>query len=146
MTNILSLLNTYELQLQQLLEHLHRSYKQCKNIDFSKELSLEDLDYLEALTARFARTSDIFTQKYLKTLGLSLGEETKTFLDLALFFEKLELVSSDHLMKLRTLRNEIAHEYSIQDMNLFFKEITISVPELFKIIQCIETYKKGKFQ
>ena len=77
-------------QLDEHLALLHKSvialdysYDKCSAIGEKEEFDLEQQESFEALTSRFARTSDILTQKVLKTLFILLQENTKTIIDVA---------------------------------------------------------------
>ena len=51
--------------LQKSVIALDYSYDKCRTIGEKKEYDLEQQESFEALTSRFARTSDILTQKVL---------------------------------------------------------------------------------
>jgi len=104
---------------------------------------LEEQEVFEALTARFARASDILTQKALKTVFLLLQESAKTNLDAANLAEKLGIVeNTDTLINIRELRNQIAHEYVRSDMSALYLEVLRYVPELENVIDCMKSYCK----
>ena len=70
---------------------LQYSYEKCRKIIALKtDFDIEELESLEALTARFARTADILQNKVLKTLFLLLQENLQTFFDKANLLEKLD--------------------------------------------------------
>lgn len=98
--------------LEKLMTALAYSYEKCDDIGEKEEYDLEEQESFEALTSRFARTSDILTQKVLKTLFILLQENIKTIIDTANFLEKLEVIEkADDLLNIREIRNQIAHEY-----------------------------------
>ena len=100
--------------LDQSVEQLRYSLEKCK--DIVEPFSASDLESIEALSARFARTADILTQKVTRSLMLYLREEAGTFIDLANRMEKLHLTeSAQSVIEIRDLRNEIVHEYSKRD-------------------------------
>jgi len=53
-------------RLGMAVKMLRYSLQRCKEIGVKKDYSLEELDRFESLTSRFARTSDIYTQKLMK--------------------------------------------------------------------------------
>ena len=104
-------------------------------------LSLEQQESFEALTSRFARTSDILTQKVFKTLFILLQENIKTIIDAANFLEKLAVLeSADDLLNVRELRNQISHEYVESDVKALFFDVLRYIPELKKIINNVTEY------
>jgi len=107
---------------------------------------LEEQESFEALTSRFARTSDILTQKLLKTLFMLLQENIKTIIDAANFLEKLELIDdADDLLNIREIRNQIAHEYVESDINDLFFDVLRYVPQLRKIISNVKAFYRDQF-
>jgi uncharacterized protein with HEPN domain len=140
-----------ELLIDQLEEHLafldksvialDFSYDKCSIIGEKEEYDLEQQESFEALASRFARTSDILTQKVLKTMFIFLQENIKTVLDAANFLEKLEVIeNADDLLNIREIRNQIAHEYVESDIKNLFSDVLRYVPELKKIINNVNNY------
>jgi len=133
------------LMKQELKEDFHRldnavkmlkySLEQCHKIGIKIEYSLEELDKFESLTSRFARTSDIYTQKIMKGIIMILREEAKTFLDKANLFEKLEIVNVEDLKLIRDLRNEISHEYKLDDITELFEAVIEYSDKLIEVIE-----------
>ena len=120
---------------------LRYSYKKCRAIKDESEYDLEQQESFEALTSRFARTSDILTQKVFKTLFILLQENTKTIIDTANFLEKLEIVeNADDLLNIREIRNQIAHEYVETDLKALFHDVLHYVPLMKKIIGNVKNY------
>jgi uncharacterized protein YutE (UPF0331/DUF86 family) len=104
--------------LDRSLKSLRYSFSKCSSIKKTDAYNLNEQESFEALTSRFARTSDILTQKILKTMFALIQENPKTFLDAANLLEKIEIVDhADNLLNIRELRNQIAHEYVIDDLN-----------------------------
>lgn len=127
--------------LDKSLEVLDYSYQKCQNIQISDGESPENLEAVEALTSRFARSADILTQKIFKTLFKILQEDSKTFLDMANLCEKIEIIeTANELLALRELRNQIAHEYTEPDLKKVFRETLSYVPLLKKIISNAKAY------
>lgn len=125
---------------------LEYSFNKSQNIGLKEEYTLDELEVFESLTARFARTSDIYTQMVLKTLFILLQESPQTFIDKANFLEKIGIVkNSDHLTEIRALRNEITHEYKQKELNNLFNEIFKAIPNLLELINNTKTYIENKF-
>ena len=124
---ILELLDQNWTLLKQSLETLILSVDKVKSIGIKSKYSFEEMESFDSLTSKFNRTSDIFTQKVLRTTWVLLHEESMPFIDLANKAEKINLISSsDLIIEIRDIRNQIAHEYipeAIQDL----------IPEVIKL-------------
>ena len=135
-------------QLDEHLALLHKSvialdysYDKCRAIGEKEEFDLEQQESFEALTSRFARTSDILTQKVFKSLFMLLQEDMKTIIDMANFLEKLEIVdNADNFLNIREIRNQIAHEYVEPDVKSLFIDVLHYVPQLKNIINNVKAY------
>ena len=121
-------------RLGMAVKMLRYSLQRCKEIGVKKDYSLEELDRFESLTSRFARTSDIYTQKLMKGLILILREEANTFIDKANLFEKLEIANVEDLKLIRDLRNEISHEYRLDDVTEIFEAVMEYCDKLIEMI------------
>ena len=122
-------------------EVLKYSLYNCKVIGIKDKYSMSELSEFEALSSRFSRSSDILTQKVLKTLFIILQENAKFFIDRCNLSEKLNLVdSADDLYNIRKLRNEIAHEYCIVDITDIFEPLIKYSNLLLKIIDNSKLY------
>jgi uncharacterized protein with HEPN domain len=127
--------------LEKSMTALAYSYEKCDDIGEKEKYDLEEQESFEALTSRFARTSDILTQKVLKTLFILLQENIKTIIDAANFLEKLEVIEkADDLLNIREIRNQIAHEYVDSDIKALFFDVLRYVPEIKKIIKNVKAY------
>jgi len=120
---------------------LDYSYHKCSAIEEKEEFDLDQQESFEALTSRFARTSDILTQKVFKTLFILLQENIKTIIDAANLLEKLAVLeNADDLLNVRELRNQIAHDYVESDVKALFFDVLRYIPELKKIINNVTEY------
>jgi hypothetical protein len=130
--------------LEKAFETLRYSYAKCSIIIEKENLDQADQESFEALTARFARTADLLTQKVLKSLFSLIHERPKTFLDAANLLEKLEIIeNTDHILNIRELHNQIAHEYVNDDLHELFTDVLRFVPELDKIYHNTRSYIKN---
>lgn len=123
---------------------LQHSLLQCQKIGVKADYSLEELDRFECLTSRFARTSDIYTQKVMKGVILILREEANTFIDRSNLFEKLEISSAEDLKLIRDLRNEISHEYKIDDITEIFEAVIEYSEKLIEVIKRTKAFAEKK--
>ena len=59
--------------VEQSVVALRHSLAKCAKMGIKAEYTLDELDHFEALSARFARTADLYTQKLLKSLFIVLN-------------------------------------------------------------------------
>ena len=131
-------------RLDRSVEMLKYSSQQCRKIGIKEDYSLEELDRFESLTSRFARTSDIYTQKVMKGIILVLREEANTFIDRANLFEKLEIANAEDLKLIRDLRNEISHEYKVDDIAEIFEAVMEYCDKLIEVIDKTKVFVSAK--
>lgn len=131
-------------RLDRSVEMLKYSLQRCRKIGIKEDYSLEELDRFESLTSRFARTSDIYTQKVMKGIILVLREEANTFIDRANLFEKLEIASAEDLKLIRDLRNEISHEYKVDDIAEMFEAVMEYCDKLIEVIDTTKVFVSAK--
>jgi len=132
--------------LEKSLDVLNYSFRKCKSLGEKEEYEQEEQESFEALTSRFARTSDILTQKVFKSLFALLQENVKTIIDSANILEKLEIVeNADDILNIRELRNQIAHEYVEADLNSLFMDVMRYVPALETVIDSLKKYINNQF-
>jgi hypothetical protein len=134
-SNLQNLLDLNCNLLKQALPSFERSLVKCRDLDFSLPISFETEESLDALSSKFSRVSDIFTQKVLKTLIFVLREDAPTFLDRMNLCEKLGIIpSAEELIAIRDLRNIIAHEYLSENLVEIYMEIIELSDGLLKAI------------
>ena len=127
------------------LNALEYSYNKCRKIGIKESYTPDELESLEALTSRFARTSDILTQKVFKTLFFLIQEEPQTFIDGANLLEKIEIVNNaNQILNIRELRNEIAHEYKENNLAVLFNDALDYIPQLIEVIKNTNAYINNK--
>ena len=98
--------------LMRSLDSLKLSVEKVSDIGQKKEYTFEELESFDSLTSKFARTSDIFLQKIIRTIWALLHETQMPLIDVLNKAEKLSIIeSSDQLIEIRDIRNQIAHEY-----------------------------------
>jgi hypothetical protein len=89
-----------------------------KNIPLEKEkyvkFSLEEVGFIDQFLFRFSKLQDSMGEKLFGTMLFLLGEDfsKKPFIDMLNRLEKLGLLDKQERMDLRTIRNNVAHEYS----------------------------------
>lgn len=119
--NILQYLQDTFRQAEEAANHLNISFERCRSFINNKEYTEEQLIELEALTARFARVSDLLIQKIFKTIDQLDANTPGTVRDRIMQAEKKGLIeNADTLMEIRNVRNTIAHEYDSIDLKEMF--------------------------
>lgn len=93
-------------------------------------------ELLEVLTSRFARLSDLYTQKLLNFYFKLLQEPDLSFIDKCQRLEKLGILPDAKLLyAIRSLRNQIAHEYAEDHLDAIHKEVLENTPILIEMIK-----------
>ncbi|PTN02227.1 hypothetical protein [Mangrovibacterium marinum] len=117
--------------LEKSVQTLQRSVEKCTQIGRKEQYSFEELESFDSLTSKFGRTSDIYTQKVLRTTWMLLHEPFVPFIDLLNKAEKMALIqSADLLLEIRDLRNQIAHEYIPEAITELIPEVIQKQPDL----------------
>ena len=143
--NIMRFLEANRNLLKQALPSFSRSLEKCRQIDLSAGFSFNEEEAFDALTSKFSRISDIFTQKVLKSLTLMLREDAPTFIDRMNLCEKLSILpSAADMISIRDLRNLIAHEYITENLLEVYRETLILSEKLLETISQTEQFIKSK--
>ena len=124
---------------------LDHSFKKSNLIKVKKinDYTIDELDVLETLTSRFARVSDILIKKIFRVIEAIDLEEKGTIRDLINQAEKKLLISSaDEFIKIRELRNLIAHEYQEEDLSSIFQQVISLTPTILKTVDNVAEYSK----
>jgi hypothetical protein len=112
---------------------LELSIRKCQSIGLKEIYTFEELESFDSLTSKFNRTSDIFTQKVLRSVWMLLHESFVPFIDMMNKSEKMLILrSADQMIGIRDLRNQIAHEYipeAIRDLVPEVIELTSQLTE-----------------
>jgi hypothetical protein len=134
--NIKSVLALNRDILSKALPSFIRSIEKCRAFELTTPIPFEVEESFDALTSKFSRVSDIFTQKVLKSFVILTREDAPTFLDRAHLCEKLGLIpSADELVAIRDMRNLIAHEYLTENLLEVYKECLELSAKLLTAIQ-----------
>ena len=145
-------------------EKLYECNRHCQKIEDAKEYlsniipltsdSYAKIDkitssFIDQLIFRFSKLQDSVGEYVLRNILILEKEDVKklTFLDILNRFEELELLKKDEWLKLRELRNEIAHEYSfnqeevVENINLIYEKSD----DLVDIYKRLSSYVEKKF-
>jgi hypothetical protein len=134
--NIKSVLAFNREILSKALPSFIRSIEKCRSLELTAPIPFEVEESFDALTSKFSRVSDIFTQKVLKSFVILTREDAPTFLDRMHLCEKLGLIpAADDLVAIRDMRNLIAHEYLTENLLEVYKESLALSEKLLVAIQ-----------
>ena len=134
-------INVHLADIEKAVDALTYSRDKCRTIDQLNENDLEVMESFEALAARFARASDLLTQKVLKSLFIILQEEAPTLIDRVNFLAKLNIIpSADTLLNIQEIRNQIAHEYVTDDIKSLYQDIIDYTPGLIETIHHLKNF------
>lgn len=131
----LLLLNSYSQKLKKSLTRLESALFKCQKIQLHIDLDDEDMEAFESLTARFARSADMFLNRYVRAAVIAEDPAFRgTFKDFLNQAEKQKIIASVAAwMEVRELRNKIAHEYEENDLLKIFESVLIEAPKLLTI-------------
>lgn len=128
-------------ELEKARDVLAYSYSKCASIGYTADLTNDELESFEALTGRFARLSDIIIQKMLRYFDILDLEDGGTVRDRINRAEKKSIINSaEEFIKIRILRNEIAHEYKSDTIYDIFKNVLSLTPVLLESVDNIYSY------
>ena len=139
MSNVLTELLANEMDdLGKARDALRFSYDRCRRLSVKDGLDNETMERFEALTARFARLSDIMIQKVFRTLDALDLDDRGTVRDRINRAEKRGVIeSADDFVDIRMVRNEIAHEYKRQTILEIFERVLALSPPLMNAVEGI---------
>jgi hypothetical protein len=137
-TDLIALLRKNLQELESASGVLALSYRKCKDMVVKPGLSNDQMESFEALTARFARLSDLIVQKTLRALDAIDLEDSGTVRDRINRAEKKGYIqSAETLVRIRMLRNEIAHEYKAETILEIFENVLLLTPEILEMTETL---------
>lgn len=142
MTGNLHELLASELQLlEDASSVLRYSYEKCCRIGIKASYEPDELESFESLCSRFARLSDIVTQKIFRLLDELELEQPGTVRDRINRAEKRYVIdNAATFVEIRMLRNDIAHEYLPEAIRDIFVKVMHLTPALLASIETIRKY------
>ena len=128
--------------LKETEKWLRHSYEVCVPIGIKNNYTISEWDALEALTSRFARTTDLISNKVLRAIDyIEFEYQQGTLLDVMNRSHKRGLIGSvEEMHDIKDLRNTITHEYAAAQLKIIFQEVLEATPKLFTLIQNIHNY------
>jgi len=122
------------------LNRLMYSFERCGAIGIRDAYSNEEFEAFEAMTSRYARTTDMLINKVLRSLDAVEYIDGGTVIDAAYNAEKRGIADAQELRKLKDLRNLIAHEYVTEKIVRFFSGVLEFTPLLKAVIEKLNEY------
>jgi hypothetical protein len=123
------------------LNWLRRSFDSCVKIGIKTSYREDEFDQFENLTSRYARTTDLLTNKILRSIDVVELVDSGSVIDAANHAEKRGIIDSvSQLREFKDLRNEITHEYETEDLSKLFALVLDAVPRLFVLADRIVSY------
>jgi len=124
--------------LAQATAHFDYSVTRCADLIDRKELPPEQLERLESLTSRFARLADLLTQRIFRLFDEIELTGSSTVLDRIYRAEKRGWVNATQMVRIRELRNLIAHEYAADKMLGIYRAVLILAPALLTTVAKVQ--------
>ncbi|NQY73809.1 MAG: hypothetical protein HRT90_03505 [Candidatus Margulisbacteria bacterium] len=127
--------------LDSAVSWLNRSYTQCQKVGIKPTYTPEEYDAFENLTSRFSRVCDILIQKVFRSIDSVELEEKGSLIDIMNRAHKRHLFENvNEVYEMKSLRNEVAHEYKLEDLKEIFKSVLTFTPKLLVIVQTTKDY------
>ncbi|PIX98220.1 MAG: hypothetical protein COZ24_01170 [Hydrogenophilales bacterium CG_4_10_14_3_um_filter_63_21] len=127
--------------LHQAADHLRFSLERTRALLPGADWSPEDMERLEALTSRFARLSDLLTQRIMRLVDDIELIPAGTLLDRMHRAEKRGWINDARdLVRIRELRNLIAHEYAADKMAEIYSSVAVLAPDLLALVPRVAAY------
>ncbi|MBI1871662.1 MAG: hypothetical protein HYS07_10815 [Chlamydiae bacterium] len=122
---------------------LDYSYQKCQRIGLKEKYEPQELESFETLTSRFARLSDILTQKIFRLIDEIDLDSGGTVRDRIYRAEKKGLVeNADSFIDIRILRNDITHEYKPEALEDIFNKVLSFTPILVDSVGRVRRYSQ----
>ncbi len=127
--------------LDKAAAYLATSIDRSSGLAGRSDLGAEELERLESMASRFARLSDLLTQRVMRLMDdLELTPEG-SMLDRIQRAEKRGWVqSAQDLVRIRELRNLVAHEYAADRMAELYTGISRLAPLLLAVVPKVRSY------
>ncbi|MGZ3633563.1 MAG: hypothetical protein ACXU9U_01005 [Parachlamydiaceae bacterium] len=122
-------------ELQEAATHLRISLERCTVIGLNAKDENALIEF-EAFTSRFARAVDLLIHKVYRSIDNVEFVEGGTLIDVMNRAEKRKLIDSAREMRLlKDMRNDIAHEYLAERLQLLHEEVLNQAPRLLQLIE-----------
>ena len=122
--------------------YLQYSMGRCQGLIGQEGLPPEQLERLESLTSRFARLADLLIQRIFRLVDEIELTGGGTLLDRIYRAEKRDWASAVELIRIRELRNLIAHEYATEKMLEVYSAVAVMTPVLLAAVPRVIAYAR----
>ena len=129
--------------LQLAAGYLQYSMGRCQNLIGQEALPPEKLERLESLTSRFARLADLLIQRIFRLVDEIELTGGGTILDRIYRAEKRGWANAAELIRIRELRNLIAHEYATEKMFEVYRAVAVMSPVLLATVPRVVAYAES---
>ncbi|MBM4253128.1 MAG: hypothetical protein FJ146_14240 [Deltaproteobacteria bacterium] len=110
-----------------------------------RQLTDDERESLEALTSRYGRALDFLTQKLMRTIDRIELTDDGSVLDRINRFKKRRILRDEiNYALLKDLRNQIVHEYIIDETDRVVTEVLNFAPLLIEMFAKAEEYCRAK--
>lgn len=150
--------------LGQFIDNLQLCEKAADNLEFTLQgvhdwfplqgdqlakLSRDQVEKLDAMTARFSRLQDLLGERLFKSLTILESEPWVRFLDVLNAMEKRGIIpSTQQWIELRNMRNEAAHGYINEEDRLatVLTDMFVQSPRLIESVKEVKRYAREVLQ
>lgn len=127
--------------LENAATHLRFSIDRTQGLLNQQDWQPEELERLESLASRFARLSDLLMHRVMRLIDDLELTATGTLLDRIHRAEKRGWIDDAiKLVRIRELRNLIAHEYAADKMSEIYTAVAAFAPELLAVVPKVTAY------
>jgi hypothetical protein len=139
----LTLLQRELVDLDKAAAHLRFSLDRTRGLLDRRDWDPEELERLESLASRFARLSDLLVQRVMRLVDDLELLAPGTLLDRLHRAEKRGWVDdAGTLVRIRELRNLIAHEYAADKMADIYAAVAALAPALLAVVPTVVGYAR----
>lgn len=128
--------------LESAAEHLRYSQQRCQGLYTKHQWTAEDLERLESFSSRFARLADLIIQRMMRLIDEVELVTQGSLLDRIFRAEKRGWINAQELIRIRELRNTIAHEYADENMADIYAAVAVLAPRLLALVPAIQSHVK----
>lgn len=139
----LSLLRDQLRDLEKAAAHLRFSVDRTAQLLDRRDWQPQELERLESFASRFARLSDLLMQRVMRLIDDLELLDPGTLLDRIHRAEKRGWVDDrTALVRIRELRNLIAHEYAADKMAEIYAAVAALSPQLLAVVPRVIAYAR----
>ena len=115
---------------------LKHSYDESVKIALNGVYLVSDVDTLETLTSRFARSIDFLVRKVWRAIDAVEFESQGTLIDVVNRAHKRGLFDDiDVVQQIKEIRNDVTHEYLNERLKELFADVVKTTPALLDLMQ-----------